>query len=98
VVDTAWLAAHCNLKSGVFLAFGDLRRFNPMRACQNEMSTAAKAIVVGLRARSALRSGVVTRAGQNKIDNKDIDCCTKQQDEGREFQQRAPGWHNPARA
>jgi hypothetical protein len=86
VVDTAWLAAHCNLKSGVFLAFGDLRRFNPMRACQDEMRAAAKAIVVGLRARTALRSSIVTRAGQNEVDNEDVDCCTQQQDEGRKLQ------------
>jgi len=86
VVDTAGPAAYRILKHGGFLAFGDMRRFNPVRACQDEMRAAAKTIVVGLRARTALSSSIVTRAGQNKVDNKDVDCCTKQQDEGRQFQ------------
>src|SRR5215471_15703545 len=80
VVDTAGPAAYRILKHGGFLAFGEMR-------------AAAKTIVVGLRARTALSSSIVTRAGQNKVDNKDVDCCTKQQDEGRQFQQRAPRWH-----
>lgn len=93
VVDTAGIAARCDLKNGVFLTFRDTRRLDLVRACQDEMGAAAKAIVTGLRARTALSSSIVTRAGQNKVDNKDVDCCSQQQNEGRKFQQRAPGWH-----